>query len=110
MPRASRQRDVTPPETQFTQFEQHSDDSDTLWNAVCILAEKGNLFLVKWEGTDDATGEPWPDSWVVKEDCTDPLIKEWHEKKRKIKEEKLKLKKGLALQRAAAIKKSESRL
>src|SRR6185437_10194272 len=50
MPRPSNARDVTPPETQFTQFEARSDDSETLWDVKCILSERGNKYLVNWEG------------------------------------------------------------
>jgi hypothetical protein len=82
MPKPSNYREVTPPETQFTQFEARSDDDETLWNAECILQERRGQYLVRWEGIDPDTGEPWADSWVAKHDCTDDLIKEWKEEKR----------------------------
>ena len=42
MPRPSNSRNVTPPETQFTQFEQRSDDDDTLWKTASTPGALGN--------------------------------------------------------------------
>ena len=71
-----------------TQFEPHeSDNSEIFWDVKCILNEKPGFYFVDWDGTNPATGERWPPSWVTKTDCTDDLIREWKAAKRKKKEE-----------------------
>lgn len=71
--------------TYETQFEPHSDDEETLYNVEKILDERGNKFLVQWEGTDPQTGKKWPPDWVPKTDCTDDLIAEWKQAKERRK-------------------------
>ncbi|THG98956.1 hypothetical protein EW145_g7343 [Phellinidium pouzarii] len=61
-------------------FETNGDDADDLWDVVEILAEKCHRFLIKWAGAD-SDGNPWPDSWVPREDVTDDLVSEWKAKK-----------------------------
>ncbi|CAE7229742.1 unnamed protein product [Rhizoctonia solani] len=64
-----------------TQFEAHSDDEENLYNVEKILAEKGNKYLIQWEGIDPTTGEKWAPDWVPKTDCTDDLIADWKREK-----------------------------
>lgn len=52
-----------------------------MWKAIEILAERGNRYKVNWVGDDPATGNPWPPSWVNKEDCTHALVEGWERKK-----------------------------
>jgi hypothetical protein len=69
-----------------TQFIQESDDSQNLWEAECILDERGQpikgQYLIKWKGLDPSTGEVWEPTWEKKTGCTSDLIDEWKEKKK----------------------------
>ncbi|KAJ7040971.1 hypothetical protein C8F04DRAFT_1253477 [Mycena alexandri] len=58
-------------------FSSHESDAENLYDAIEILKEKKGLYLVKWAGFDPKTGEPWPDSWTLKRDCTDDMVKAW---------------------------------
>jgi hypothetical protein len=73
-----------PAETQFRSQGQDSDDQ--LWEADCILDERGPVatgqYLVQWVGHDPATGERWEPTWERREDVTPLLAKEWKDKKR----------------------------
>lgn len=60
-----------------TQFIELTDDEVNLWDAVEIVAEKGDMFKIRWEGIDPETQKPWADSWVVKTDCTNDLVEAW---------------------------------
>jgi len=72
-----------------TQFEPHeSDDSQTMWDVIAILRESKTKYEVRWAGNDPATGKPWKPSWIPKEDCTNELIRDWKEQKRKLQEAK----------------------
>ncbi|KAJ7149135.1 hypothetical protein C8R46DRAFT_843381, partial [Mycena filopes] len=48
-----------------------------LYDAIEILKEKKGQYLVKWAGFDPKNGEPWPDSWTNKRDCTDDMVQAW---------------------------------
>ncbi len=67
-----------PPETQYIS---QSDDSQNLWEADCILDERGpaitGAYLVKWKGIDPATGKTYEPTWEKKGGCTPALIEEW---------------------------------
>ncbi|KAG5653215.1 hypothetical protein H0H81_001692 [Sphagnurus paluster] len=67
-------------ETQ-SQFVPQEDDEQVLWEVIEITAEKGKYYKVRWAGSDPATGKPWPQSWVQKQDCTDDLVIQWKCKK-----------------------------
>jgi hypothetical protein len=75
-------REQSPPaETQFI-----PDDGAQMWEAICILDEIGprggaGKYLIKWAGTDPATGEAWDPSWEPKGGASQDLIQEWKEKK-----------------------------
>ncbi|KAL4241695.1 hypothetical protein ABKN59_000760 [Abortiporus biennis] len=61
-----------------------SQEDDTYYEAIEILAENGKgMYLVKWAGTDPKTGRPWEPSWSAKRDCTSQLLSTWKEKKAK---------------------------
>ncbi|KZT09582.1 uncharacterized protein LAESUDRAFT_511729 [Laetiporus sulphureus 93-53] len=60
-----------------TQFIPQENDDEQLYDAIEILAERGNQYKVRWDGVDPQTGKPWAPSWVGKHDCTDNLIYEW---------------------------------
>jgi hypothetical protein len=60
-----------------TQFVPQDGDEEALWEVIEITAEKPTKYKVKWAGTDPATGKPWPESWVLKHDCTDKLVRSW---------------------------------
>ncbi len=70
----SHSQDISDPETQFLE---QSDDEEKLWDAIKIVAERSKEFKVKWDGIDNKTGKPWPDSWVYKHDVTPDLVNEW---------------------------------
>lgn len=63
-------------------FVPEEDDDETLWEVIEITAEKGGSYKVKWKGNDPKTMKPWPQSWVLKADCTDDLVKEWKRKQK----------------------------
>ncbi|KAH8110935.1 hypothetical protein DFH11DRAFT_1729911 [Phellopilus nigrolimitatus] len=73
--------DVDDTEFETQGFETQDGDSDQLWDVLEILAEnkKNRTFLLKWGGADE-DGNPWPDSWVPREDVTDDLVAEWKAK------------------------------
>lgn len=66
-------------ETQ-SQFVPQDDDAEVLWEVIEITGEKLKYYRVRWAGLDPKTGKPWPQSWVVKPDCTDDLVMEWKRK------------------------------
>lgn len=74
------------PEIPSTQFIPEANDADNLYEAVEIMDERGapvdGEYLIKWSGTDKY-GRPWKPSWEKKSGCTDALIMEWKEKKRR---------------------------
>jgi len=55
------------------------EDEEGLWEVIEITAEKSHRYRVRWAGTDPATGRPWRQSWVRREDCTADLVKSWEE-------------------------------
>jgi len=61
-----------------------SQSQGGLWTARAILAEKvikgRKHYLIDWEGTDPATGQPYEPSWG--NHCTEALLKEWRRKRR----------------------------
>ncbi|KAJ7779186.1 hypothetical protein B0H16DRAFT_808323 [Mycena metata] len=73
-------------------FSSHESDAENLYDAIEILKEKRGLYLVKWAGVDPKTGEPWPDSWAHKRDCTDDMVKTWKLKQAQKKKDSLKRK------------------
>ena len=66
------------------------------WSVSEILKESTSKYLVEWDGIDADTGKPWRPSWIPKSDCTDALVREWEDEKRKRK-----LERGNSLQRTA---------
>ncbi|ADV20095.1 hypothetical protein I305_01268 [Cryptococcus gattii E566] len=74
------------PDIPSTQFIPEANDADNLYEAVEIMDERGppveGEYLIKWSGTDEY-GRPWKPSWEKKSGCTDALIMEWKEKKRR---------------------------
>jgi hypothetical protein len=60
-----------------TQFIPRDGDEVNLWEVVEIMGEDETKYKVKWAGFDPRTGEPWEESWVLKRDCTDELVKSW---------------------------------
>ncbi|KAL0250712.1 hypothetical protein I308_102895 [Cryptococcus tetragattii IND107] len=76
----------SPPDIPSTQFIPEANDADNLYEAVEIMDERGppvdGEYLIKWSGTDEY-GRPWKPSWEKKSGCTDALIMEWKEKKRR---------------------------
>ena len=70
-----------------TQFRSQGEDSDDqLWEADCILDERGETakgeYLVKWVGFDPKTGESWEPTWERRDGVTPLLAKEWKAKKK----------------------------
>ncbi|KAJ6498510.1 hypothetical protein C8R47DRAFT_1111951 [Mycena vitilis] len=61
-------------------FSPHESDEEKLWTVIEIVKEKKGQYLCKWAGQDD-DGNPWPDSWTLKRNCTDDIVKEWKLKK-----------------------------
>ena len=76
-----RQKPVNYEESQNSQLHstQPVHSQGGLWTARAILAEKvvkgKKHYLIDWEGTDPATGEPYEPSWG--NHCTEALLKEW---------------------------------
>lgn len=58
------------------------------WNVIRILKESGTKYQVQWDGIDPKTGKGWLPSWIPKSDCTDALVREWEDEKRKRKLER----------------------
>ena len=77
-------RSPPPMETQFRS--QGEDSDDQLWEADCILDERGETakgeYLVKWVGFDCATGENWEPTWERRDGVTPQLAKEWKARKK----------------------------
>jgi hypothetical protein len=78
--------DSPPPmETQFRS--QGEDSDDQLWEADCILDERGETakgeYLVKWVGQDPKTGENWEPTWERRDGVTPQLAKEWKARKKR---------------------------
>jgi hypothetical protein len=73
-----------PMETQFRS--QGEDSDDQLWEADCILDERGETakgeYLVKWVGFDPKTGENWEPTWERRDGVTPLLAKEWKARKK----------------------------
>jgi hypothetical protein len=69
-----------------TQFQAEADDSQNLWEAECILDERGakvkGQYLIKWRGIDPVTQVTYEPTWEAKTGCTPDLIDEWKERKR----------------------------
>jgi hypothetical protein len=70
-----------------TQFRSQGEDSDDqLWEAECILDERGppvkGEYLVQWVGNDPSTGERWEPSWEARTGVTSDLAIEWKAKKK----------------------------
>jgi hypothetical protein len=70
-----------------TQFRSQGEDSDDqLWEADCILDERGETakgeYLVKWVGFDPKTGENWEPTWERRDGVTPLLAKEWKARKK----------------------------
>lgn len=63
-----------------TSFSSHESDAEHLYDAIEILKEKKGQYLIKWDGVDPE-GNPWPDSWTNKRDCTDDIVAAWKLKK-----------------------------
>ncbi|KAL5523990.1 hypothetical protein ACEPAG_8163 [Sanghuangporus baumii] len=72
----------TPDESEFqTQgFEPRESDAEQLWDVIAIRAERNGKYLIQWAGADE-NGNPWPDSWVWREDVTDDLVEAWKKEK-----------------------------
>lgn len=66
-----------------TQFVSQEDDEQVLWEVIEITAENSAMYKVRWAGDDPATGKPWPQSWVLKHDCTPDLVQSWKLKQAK---------------------------
>lgn len=82
----SEQESSPPPmETQFRS--QGEDSDDQLWEADCILDERGETakgeYLVKWVGNDPSTGENWEPTWERRDGVTPQLAKEWKARKKR---------------------------
>lgn len=77
----------SPPAPAETQFRSQGEDSDDqLWEADCILDERGETakgeYLVKWVGFDPITGENWEPTWERRDGVTPLLAKEWKARKK----------------------------
>ena len=68
------------PNSEESQFVYQSGDDEILWEIVGILAEKDNMYKVKWAGIDPKTNKPWGNNWVKKSDVTPDVVQEWKEK------------------------------
>lgn len=69
-----------------TQYIAQPDDSQNLWEAECILDERGpavtGAYLVKWRGIDPDTGNSYEPTWESKDGCTQDLISDWKKLKK----------------------------
>lgn len=79
------------------QLSPRESDPEYLWDAIEILKQKKDQYLIKWSGLDPKTGKPWPDSWTNKSDCTYDLIQTWEEKRAQKKKEEMLQRKGVFL-------------
>ncbi len=62
-------------------FVPRDDDDQTLHRVIMITGETKKEFRVMWAGDDPNTGQPWAQSLMLKEDCTDDLINAWNMEK-----------------------------
>lgn len=64
---------------------QPTSDGGDVWPVRAIVNERnrgrGRKFEVEWEGLD-ASGKPWPNSWVAAGDVSQDLKDQWQEKQR----------------------------
>ncbi|KAL5528221.1 hypothetical protein ACEPAF_7357 [Sanghuangporus sanghuang] len=67
-------------EFQTQGFEPRESDAEQLWDVIAIRAERNGKYLIQWAGADE-NGNPWPDSWVPREDVTDDLVAAWKKEK-----------------------------
>ncbi|KAH8093753.1 hypothetical protein BXZ70DRAFT_949074 [Cristinia sonorae] len=67
-------------------------DSDEVYEARAILKEKGNKYLIDWDGVDEE-GQPYKPSWEPKCNAMPALKEAWEEEKR-LKKLKAKLRKS----------------
>ncbi|KAL5484991.1 hypothetical protein ACEPAI_7633 [Sanghuangporus weigelae] len=67
-------------EFQTQGFEPRESDAEQLWDVIAIRAERNGKYLIQWAGADE-NGNPWPDSWVPREDVTDDLVEAWKKEK-----------------------------
>jgi hypothetical protein len=44
----------------------NSSSQDSLYIVRDVLAQKGDKYLLAWEGTDPQTGKPWKPTWVFR--------------------------------------------
>ncbi|TFY67122.1 hypothetical protein EVG20_g4056 [Dentipellis fragilis] len=73
-------------DSQETQgFVSQEDDSDNLYEAIEITAERRGQYRIRWAGNDPKTGKPWAQTWASRKDCTDILISDWRQKQREKK-------------------------
>jgi hypothetical protein len=54
---------------------------EEMWRVDEITAESEECFRVRWSSNDPATGKPWGESWIRKNDCLFHLVAEWQQKK-----------------------------
>ncbi|KAA1472757.1 hypothetical protein DENSPDRAFT_200957 [Dentipellis sp. KUC8613] len=75
-------------DSQETQgFISQDDDSENLYEAIEITAQRHGEYRIRWAGNNPKTGKPWAQTWASRKDCTDELIADWRQKQ---KEKKLK--------------------
>ncbi|KAL5507070.1 hypothetical protein ACEPAH_6526 [Sanghuangporus vaninii] len=67
-------------EFQTQGFEPRESDAEQLWDVIAIRAERNGSYLIQWAGADE-NGNPWPDSWVPREDVTNDLVTAWKKEK-----------------------------
>ena len=53
-----------------------------MFEALEILDEKGNQYLIRWAGHDPMTGLPYKPSWEPKNGATPLLVQEWKKAKK----------------------------
>jgi hypothetical protein len=57
----------------------HSLASERLWAAIEILEANGTHYLIRWDGTDPATGAPYEPTWEPHDFVTSGLEAAWKE-------------------------------
>lgn len=85
----SKRRAQSPPQDQEelepsaeTQFVPQPGDSQAMFEALEIIDERTNQYLIRWAGEDPVTGLPYKPTWEGKNGATPLLVQEWKKAKR----------------------------
>ncbi|CDZ98766.1 Chromo domain/shadow [Phaffia rhodozyma] len=64
-------------EEEEAEAEEDNSDQGDMFQAVRIIKQKRNKFLVEWAGIDPRTNKPWEPTWEPYDHCNVLLMEEW---------------------------------